>query len=295
MILFKNIELFVLVAEKKSFTAAANDLMIPNSTVSYHIAQLEKELGQQLFSRTTRAVELTASGMLLYQHFSHILEEGRIALESLKNMSKIPSGRLHIKVTLNFGIAVLGPLLHKFHQLYPKIDLHLELVSRSGVGLFGKCDMAIVEGILPDSSLYCRKVVEIERHLYASPSYLTSAGNVTEPEQLSSLKCICMNYADPENIWHLTKGNKCVDVHINSFFSTNGVPLIVQMISHGIGIGPVGDFLTRELIEQGVFAPVLPEWSLPSAPIYLLTDSKILPARCRVFMDFLAAEFHRKY
>jgi DNA-binding transcriptional LysR family regulator len=295
MTLFKDIELFVLVAEKKSFTSVASDLMIPTSTVSYHIAQLEKELGQQLFSRTTRAVELTTSGMLLYQHFSHILDEGRIALEALKNMSKIPSGLLHIKVTLNFGIAVLGPLLHKFHRMYPKIDLRLELVSRSGLGLFGKCDMAIAEGFLPDSSLYCRKVVEIERHLYASPSYLMHTGIVDEPEQLLSHKCICMNYADPEDVWHLTKSDKHVDVPVKGFFSTNGVPLIVQMVSHGVGIGPIGDFLTKELIEQGLLAPVLPEWNLPSTPIYLLTNSKILPARCRVFMDFLSAEFHRKY
>jgi len=295
MILFKDIELFVLVAEKKSFTAAANELGMPTSTASHQIAQLEKDLGQQLLARTTRSVELTASGTLLYQHLSHILDEGRIALESLKNMKELPSGSLHIKVTLNFGIAVLGPRLYRFRQLFPNIDLHLELVSRSGSGFSGKCDMVLAEGSLPDSSLYCRKIVEIERNLYASPIYIMHAGEVKEPEQLLSHNLIAMNYAGPEDVWHLTKGDKSIDIPLNSVFSTNGIPLIIEMVSHGVGIGPIGKFLGIDLVKKGLLVPVLPEWSLPAAPIYLLTNAKVLPARSKAFMDFLDVELNRKY
>jgi len=295
MIFFKDIELFVLVAEKKSFTSAAKDLMIPTSTASYQIAQFEKELGQQLFSRTTRSVKLTASGRLLYQHLSHVLEDGQIALESLKNMSEIPAGHLHIKVTLNFGTAIIAPLIHKFHQQYPEIDINMELVSRNAPGLLGRCDMIIADNMLPDTSLYCRKIVEIERRLYASPSYLMDSGRVKEPGQLISHKCIGMNYAEHEKVWHLIKGDEHVDVPINPIFSSNGIPMVFNMISHGAGIGPIPVFLTIDFVDQGILTPVLPEWHFPLTPIYLFTHSKILPARCRVFMDFLDAELHKKY
>ena len=295
MTFLKEIKLFITVAEKKSFTAAAEYLMLSTSTVSYQINQMEKELGQKLFLRTTRTMELTDAGKLLYQHFNQILEEERTALESLKNMNEIPSGRLHIKMTMNIGTAILGPLLDRFYHLYPKIELNVELVSRRGVGWEGECDMVITSGLLPDSSLFCRKVSEIRRHLYASPDYLMRAGAVNEPADLLSHNHIGKDYANPEKIWHLTKDDQHINVPVNGTFMSNSVPLMIHMITRGVGIGPIADFLTLDLVKQGLIVPVLPEWSLSSTKIYVFTKSKAIPARCRVLLEFMNSELEKKY
>jgi DNA-binding transcriptional LysR family regulator len=290
MNIFKNVELFVLAAQKRSFSAAAKELMIPASTVSYRIAQMEKELGQQLFARTTRSVELTASGVVLYQHFNNMLNEGQNALEYLKSMSEVPAGFLYVRMTSSFGIRLLGPRLGKFHEMYPKIDLHLEVISRDGTELAGNCELAILGGALPHSSLYCRKIAEVKRHLYASPAYLASAGKVNNPDELLLHKCVRIKYLDLEKVWLLERKGKCVEIPIAGPFTTNSISLVVQIVSEGLGIGPIGDFLARDLVREGVLVAVLPDWSLPPAPIYALTRSKILTARARVFIDFLVSE-----
>jgi len=286
----KHIELFVLAAKKKSFTAAAKELMIPTSTASHQIAQLEKEMGQQLFARTTRSVELTSSGLLLYQHFNNILDEGRVAIESLKNMNEIPSGFFHVKMTSSIAHRMLGPRLGKFHRMYPKIDIYLEVISLDDTEISGKCDLAIVAGSLPDSQLFCRKIAQKSRHLYASPLYLTQAGTVSKPEQLLLHNCIGMNYLEHEKVWILENRGECVEVPVKGSFTTNSVSFVLQMVSQDIGIGPIGDFLARDLLEEGRLIRVLPDWSLPPVPIYALTNSKIHSARCRVFIDFLISE-----
>lgn len=286
----KNIELFVLAAQKKSFTAAAKALRMPTSTASHHIAQLEKELGQQLFARTTRSVELTPPGLLLYQHFNNILSEGRVALESIKNMSETASGPLHVRMTSSFAISMLGPRLGKFHRMYPHIDLQLEVISQETREFSGECDLAVVVGSLPDSPLFCRKIALITRHLYASPDYLSQAGAIGTPDQLSQHNCIAMKYLEPESVWHLENGGICHDVPVRGTFSTNSVAMILHVVFQGVGVGPIGDFMAREGVEQGLLVRVLPDWSLPEIPIYALTNSKVLPARSKVFIDFLISE-----
>jgi len=91
--LLSYMQLFVEVARTKSFRRAADALDMPNSTLSRHIAELEKKIGLRLLNRSTRKVELTEAGEVYFKRCQSIVEEARIAHESLLDVAERPPAR----------------------------------------------------------------------------------------------------------------------------------------------------------------------------------------------------------
>jgi DNA-binding transcriptional LysR family regulator len=90
--LLSYMRLFVEVARTKSFRRAADALDMPNSTLSRHIAELEKTIGLRLLHRSTRKVELTEAGEVYFKRCHSIVEEAQIAHESLLDVVERPTG-----------------------------------------------------------------------------------------------------------------------------------------------------------------------------------------------------------
>jgi len=124
--LLRHIHYFLAVAEHGSFTRAATALHVSQPALSQQIRQVEDMLGVQLFDRSGRLVRLTDAGKV-YRHYAQqvvqTLEKGKRAIHDVANLSR---GTLHIAVTPSFSTYLIGPLVGKFHNLYPNIRLVIE-------------------------------------------------------------------------------------------------------------------------------------------------------------------------
>src|SRR5580698_9060844 len=101
------VELFVRVAELKSFRAAGDALGVPRSTVSRRIAELESALGTRLFHRTTRRVELTSAGQTYLRACGPALRTITEAGRALATTSEDTAGRLRVTAPVTLAETLL--------------------------------------------------------------------------------------------------------------------------------------------------------------------------------------------
>ena len=109
---------FLRVAERSSFTRAAEDLMISQPALSRSIQKLEEEIGQPVFERKTRSVSLTDAGTLLQarvQQVFSILEDTKAEITD-----DGVSGRIRIGAIPTIGPYFLPEILSRFSATFPK-------------------------------------------------------------------------------------------------------------------------------------------------------------------------------
>ncbi|MCX7132919.1 LysR family transcriptional regulator, partial [Aeromonas sp.] len=176
--------LFATVVEQGSFTGAAEVLGMPKSSVSQKISRLETQLGVRLLQRTTRRLSLTPQGEIYVEQCQALLALARSANLAMARLRAAPAGRVRITAPEATGTLLLGRILAEFRALYPEVVLELTLCDEQ-LDLVGEgYDLALRAAPLKDSSLICRRIGQVPRHLVAAPGYLATHG---APQQLSEL------------------------------------------------------------------------------------------------------------
>lgn len=142
---------FVAVADRASFSAAADALSLTQPAVSKRVAQLEQRLGLPLLLRRGRQLTLTDHGATLLPKARQILAEVDQARQLLAARLETPSGRLLVGTAHHIGLHRLPPVLAAFAQRYEQVDLQLRFQSSeaaAGAVATGQLDLGIVT--LPD-------------------------------------------------------------------------------------------------------------------------------------------------
>lgn len=283
--------LFVEVARTRSFRRAAEALDMPNSTLSRHIAELEKAIGLRLLHRSTRKVELTEAGEVYFKRCQSIVEEARIAHESLLDMAERPSGTLRVSMPVDLATGSLAPVLADFARAYPLIAFEFDLSPRRIDLQAEPFDLAIRIGPPPTapSMLVARQIALLPRYLYASPGYLKTARPLKHPKDLSEhVLCVAQGAARQGEVTRtFHRGDETVDVPIATRFAMNSVGLSRSLAREGIGIAVLDSELARDDVASGQLRRVLPEWSLSPVQVHAITETRLLPARTRLFIDFV--------
>lgn len=115
---------FSVLADYLSFTEAAKELYITQSTLSLSIKQLEDELGTSLFDRVGKRIYLSDAGKVFLEYARHALDEVSNGVEQLKEMQHIYSGCVRVGVIYSSSV-VLNACIHKFTKTYPKVQLSI--------------------------------------------------------------------------------------------------------------------------------------------------------------------------
>ncbi len=288
MDLLRDMALFVEVAKSRNFSRAATVLGMPNSSLSRRISELEKTIGLRLLNRTTRRTELTDAGQIYFERCQLIVEEALAAHEKLREMVEQPSGHLRVSMPVDFAVIYLAPLIAEFARSYPGISFDLDLSSRRADIMTEPFDLAIRIGSLPDSSLYARRIASVSVSLFASPDYLRAAGQPSSPADLIGHSCIRLGVWPGETIWSLSNGVEKVDVQARGRFAMNNVNMIQRLALLGMGIAMLGEGVTAADVAAGRLQQVLPGWAPPEIPVYAVTASRLIPAKARLFIEFLA-------
>jgi DNA-binding transcriptional LysR family regulator len=291
MSLLSSMELFVAVANAKGFRRAADMLDMPNSTLSRRISELEKEIGVRLFHRSTRKVELTEAGQAYFRRCESIVAEARIAHESLLELAERPSGTLRVSMPVDLAIYYLAPALKAFGEQYPLIDFELDLTPRRVDLVTDGFDCAIRMGMPPatPSTLIARQVGMLPRYLFASPAYLRSAPPLRQPSDLAHHQCLLQATGGRQAQWTLTSRKKTVTTSVSGRYTANNVSMCRRLAMLGLGVAISAGPEVRGELDQKKLQRVLPEWDFSPMPVYAIIESRLIPSRVRLFIDFVQA------
>jgi DNA-binding transcriptional LysR family regulator len=119
--------------------------------------------------------------------------------------------------------------------------------------------------------------------------YLVRRGAPAEPSDLSTHDCILQSYMARPNVSRLISADTAVDVEVRGRFSTNNVSMTLRLAEQGYGIAALSPAIARPAHEAGAVRRVLDGWSLPPMPVHAVMTSRLMPARVRLFVDFLVS------
>lgn len=125
----QNLTAFVAVAETSSFTHAAETLHLSQPAVSKRITALEEQIGQSLFDRVGRRVSLTDAGRTLLPYARKVLQDLEDGRRALSHLHEKIAGRLSIGTSHHIGLHRLPPVLRRYTQQYPDVDLDLHFMD----------------------------------------------------------------------------------------------------------------------------------------------------------------------
>jgi LysR family transcriptional regulator for bpeEF and oprC len=286
----QGMELFVEVAKTCNFGRAAENLGIPKSTVSRQVAELERSLGLRLISRTTRKVQLTEAGEIYFARCQRIVADAQIAHEELQNLVQTPSGPLRVNMPADFGTEFLAEAFLEFSQLYPDVTLYLDLANQDHAErVFQTCDISIKIGAMPDSTLIARLLGQLKAYLYASPAYLARHGIPKHPDDLKNHECIEFRADNSRTTsWPLSRHDTLIEINPGTRFSVNSMAMVRSLASLGAGIAIMAPSqnVLQDVAEQRL-QRVLPDWHAGPFPVFVVTDTRLLPAKTRIFIEFL--------
>lgn len=151
MLKLSKLEIFSIVTQEGSFSAAAERLHLSQPAVSRHMQELEDALGIRLFKRMRRGVALTPGGEILSMYTEQILRLVREAEGELTDVRRLAIGQVHIGATPGVGVYLLPGWTRSFTSAYPNLTISLSTDTTGGVVddlLTGRIDLGIVEGEL---------------------------------------------------------------------------------------------------------------------------------------------------
>ncbi|MEO6985204.1 MAG: LysR family transcriptional regulator [Paralcaligenes sp.] len=282
-----DIALFVEVAKRKNFSRAAEALDMPVSTLSRRISELERQIGVRLLKRSTRKMELTEAGSVYFERCQHIVAEARIAHEQLLEVAQLPKGRLHISMPASFSLIFMPIILRDFCEQYPDIECQLDLGINPIDLLADSFDIVIRFGSQPDSGVISRLITNVPICLYASSGYLARYGAPLLPNDLPGHQCLRAGVGKEDSTWVLTSGSKIEKVPVAGRLAINNIVMLQRMALQGLGIAPLPTHWSVNMGMAERLQRVLPEWEFKPIPLLALFPSRMVPAKVRVFIEFL--------
>jgi DNA-binding transcriptional LysR family regulator len=279
---------FVEVARALSFTRASRASGIPIATLSRRVTLLEKRVGVRLLTRTTRRLALTEPGQRYLERCERIVEDAAAAQEVLKEAAERLTGHLRLSMPVEFGLTMIAPVIDAFARLYPDITIDADLTPRPANFVDESVDVSIRLGEVRDPSLVVRRLGNAARLFYAAPSYLARAGEPGHPKDLGNHDCILQTYMAQPGSWRMVSGKRAVEVNVHGRFATNNVSMTLKLAEQGHGIAALSPPIARPAFDSGAVRQILVDWSLPPMAVHAVMTSRLVPARVRVFVDFLA-------
>ena len=281
---WQDMALFALVAECGSFTAAAERVGLPKSSVSQRISQLEQRLGIRLMNRTTRQLNLTFAGERYLLHCQEMMQASERADQAIANLRENPSGRLRITSPAGIGATLLARCNAEFLQLYPDVTLDVSVSDDIRDLVQEGFDIALRTGQPQDSSLIGRRVGYCERTLVASKHYLEQHAPITHPQQLAEHRCIAHH---AWNEWVLKQDDAYYRWLLPPGHLTDNLVYARECALGDAGITQLPRFLTEGAMADDRLVVVLPEWEMEGNELWLVYPSRKLnsPALAK-FIEF---------
>ena len=288
--LLNDLRVFMLVARRAGFAAAAEELGVSPAFVSKRVSLLEQTLNVQLLHRTTRRVAITEEGERIYEWGLRILQDVDQMMDELSDARQVPQGTLRIISSFGFGRRVVAPALSELARSYPQLEIRFDVADRlvdlanEGVDL----DIRVGDDIAPN--LIARQLATNHRILCASPEFIARHPAPKQLSDLAALPCLVIKERDrPFGVWQLR------DKEVTGPRSSNHGEIVHQWCLEGQGIALRSWWDVRENIASGNLVHLLPEYYQP-ANIWAVYVSRLATsAKIRTTVEFLRRYFRQRF
>lgn len=281
---------FQVVAKHCSYVRAAEELHFSQPAVSAQIHQLEESMGVKLFDKIGRRTHLTQAGEELYLYSQKIFSLIDETLETMDALASPHYGRLSVGADTTVGTYVIPNLLGKFRQMYPNVEITLEVINPTPLVdelVNNRIDMAIMSKLPQDVAVFSAPFAHNELVLIAPPTHRL-AGCVRAPfEDLAREKFL---------LREMGSGTRSA---LEGAFHEAGYPLQISMqvgnnsaIKKGVAAGLGIALISRVAIDMELETNRLVMLDVEGFPLtrqWLLVHlkDKNLSATARAFKSFL--------
>ncbi|WP_076408061.1 LysR family transcriptional regulator [Shewanella sp. UCD-KL12] len=290
------IKVFHQVVESGSFSQAGKSLHMAPSSIARNIDSLEAQLTSTLFKRSTRQLSLTEEGSYFYKQSLKLVIDADTLQAEMRGARDTPQGMLRISVFESFGNLCIAPIIPEFLQLYPEVQVELELDNKLVDLHRDNIDLAIRIGVPQDSGLKARKLLTNRTLLTASPNYLKQHNPIVQPNDLHQHNCLLISQQRQINHWFFNRGKTKQKVSVNgNFISKGGSPLMTAALKGG-GVLLLSEWMVRPYLDSGELVEVLPQWTVNhweggSGEIFAIYKAAQYPKpHIRAFLDFLISK-----
>jgi len=291
------LHLFIRVVETGSFSKASTDLGITQPTATKHVAALEQRLGARLFHRSTRGVTPTEVGAAYYDKCKTIARELEEADSLAALMQSRVQGTLRISTSVAFGRRVLTPLVLRFMQQHPELQIELSFEDRYVNLVEQGVDLALRMGRLADSSLGARYLGVNPWVLVAAPAWLAEHGTPREPADVAAQAALVYSSVQGDDRWHFTGADgQAVSVPVKGPLRSNNLSALLAAARAGMGLAILPWYVAHASVCSGTVVPLLERWALPAQEIHAVFPSpRLVPTKVSGFVDWLLGQFGERW
>lgn len=293
MVEFEDMRLFVCAVARGSLSAAGRELGFSPAVASKRMTRLETALGVRLLQRSSRRLTLTGEGATYHERCVAILADVSEAELAVSAGQAEARGTLHVSAPVDLGRQWVGPAAADFAALHPQLGVRVSLSDRV-VDLFeAGVDVAVRIGALADARLVARRLARSRRVLCGAPAYLARRGHPRTPADLDGHACIVLQRPGMRPLsWTFRTEQGLHTVRPAGRLVADSGDLVRDwaLAGHGLAFKSIWDVAAD--IEAGRLVPLLTDLPAPSSAVNVLYPSRrFLPARARLFVDFLQQRF----
>ena len=281
------------IVEAGNLSLAARRLKMSRANISYHLAQLEKALGQQLLRRTTRRLEPTELGYRLYQHGCKIREELMAARETAAQLGKGMHGLVRISVPTGFGNLVMSDWLIEFKRLYPDISLNLLFDNHVDDLLREEVDIAVRVMSDPPPQTVAVELASVRYVVCAAIEYAERNIMPTRLEQLTQVPVITSAVVGRDLRLSAYRDGERHELALHPTLASENFRFLRDAVLGGLGVGLVPDYVIAQDVADGRALTSLSDWRLSvfGTRMFLLRmPGRYQTQAARLLIDFVVGK-----
>lgn len=278
----RDLSAFLAVARTRNFRRAAQDERVSVSSLSQRLRDIEERLGVRLVNRTTRSVALTEAGELLLSRVAPAMRDVNEALDQVRGLRDVPSGRLRINAPPPAIDLVLAPMVAPFLQQFPQVELEIVAESAFIDIVDAGFDAGVRYGEHLAQDMIAVSLGPPQRYaVVASPQYVAQHGRPKHPKDLLDHACIRIRFGSgriPD--WEFEKAGRVVKIAPSGQLIGTHLGLAMRATKDGLGFWPTFEGYVRDEIKAGTLLSVLDDWCepFPGPFLYYPSRRQLLPA-----------------
>jgi DNA-binding transcriptional LysR family regulator len=268
---------FLVVGRQRSFTRAAAQLGMSQSSLSHTIRELEARLGVRLLTRTTRSVAPTEAGERLLQTIGPRFEEIEAEVSAVRELREKPAGTVRITATEYAADAILLPKLATLLPKYP--DIKIEIVVDYGLSniVADGYDAGVRSGEQVAKDMIAVRIgPDLRMAVVGTPAYFRKRPQPNKPQDLVSHNCINLRLPSHGGVyaWEFEKGGRELKVRVDGQMTCNGAIQMLNAALAGHGLAYIPEEMAAPHLAKRRLKRVLGDWCQPYSGYHLFYPSR---------------------
>lgn len=286
-----SMKVFRLVAELKSFAAAAQRLGMSPAMASKHVKQLEARLSTRLLNRTSRHVSLSEAGALYFEQSRQMLDALEEVEAVVSKATVIPHGTLKLSAPVWMANSAFVALLAAYRTRYPQVQFDVDLSGRQVNLVDEGFDLALRAAQTPHEGVIARPVTKIRFQLVASPGYLERHGHPRSVGELDGHNLLMYTMGALGSTVTFGGSDNPLTVKFMPVLKSANETLLHLAAVEGMGLAFLPKFLVAQDLAAGRLELLLPERFTTEGTLYGVYPSRrYLSAKVKTFLDFIAED-----